>query len=352
VSFQPGVIEGFYGPTWSWAQRRALLDWMPGAGFGSYVYAPKADAGLRRTWRQGLDAATTAELWQLRLQARRHGLEFGLGLSPWGLQQGMTAADARALRAAVDRLNRLEPDLLCILFDDMPGGQRELAARQRAVVEEVLARSQATRHAICPTYYSRDPVLEELFGPRPPGYLEALTDGLPAATALLWTGRKVVSERYEAEDFHWLAERGVRSVLLWDNSAVNDGRRTSGFLPLTAWRTPPSLIAEHCTGHLVNPVNQPALARQLLSVLGAWYRHPERPVEAGRDGLLASCAPALAELLSQDAECFEHQGLERLTAARRQQLAARYAAIGDPVAEDIAAWLRGEYAFDPNCLND
>src|SRR5690625_7658325 len=125
---------------------------MPGAGFGSYVYAPKADAGLRRTWRQGLDAATTAELWQLRLQARRHGLEFGLGLSPWGLQQGMTAADARALRAAEDSLNRLEPDMLCSLFDDMPCGQPELAARQRGVVEEVLGHSQCTRYAIFTTY--------------------------------------------------------------------------------------------------------------------------------------------------------------------------------------------------------
>ena len=38
-----GVIEGFYGPPWSDAERRTLLDWMARFGLGTWLYAPKDD---------------------------------------------------------------------------------------------------------------------------------------------------------------------------------------------------------------------------------------------------------------------------------------------------------------------
>jgi hypothetical protein len=46
-------------------------------------------------------------------------------------------------------------------------------------------------------------------------------------------------------------------------------------------------------------------------------------------------------------------GLGGLDAQTRAALGARYEAEPDnPYAQELAAWLRGEYTFDPACLTD
>src|SRR5690606_40020287 len=46
------IIEGFYGPVWSWAERRQLVSTLATHGYGFYLYAPKADPYLRRRWQE------------------------------------------------------------------------------------------------------------------------------------------------------------------------------------------------------------------------------------------------------------------------------------------------------------
>jgi hypothetical protein len=61
--------------------------------------------------------------------------------------------------------------------------------------------------------------------------------------------------------------------------------------------------------------------------------------------------PRLAELLSEDLELLQNEGLNRLDAATQQRLLDRYLSeIGNPYADEVAAFLRGEYVFDPQCL--
>ena len=43
-------------------------------------------------------------------------------------------------------------------------------------------------------------------------------------------------------------------------------------------------------------------------------------------------------------------GLARMDDETRRTLLARYEPMADPYAQEIAAWLRGEYVFDPQCL--
>lgn len=353
MSFLLGVIEGFYGQPWPQAERLNTLAWMPGAGLNTYVYAPKADRHLRRDWRRPHEPDAWRELLTLRQTAGDADVSFGLGFSPWGLQQHMGWAEAAALRQAVQRLNRLQPDLFCILFDDMPGGRSDLAERQLAVIEEVLSVSTASCHMICPTYYSQDPILEELFGAMPADYLQQLGEGVPAETGLLWTGRKVLSSGYRQEDIDWVTERSGLPVVLWDNYPVNDGRKTSDFLHLSPFRERPWQIQQWCAGHLSNPMNQAALSRRVLASLGQLYQQREhyRPVVAW-EAMLADCPPALANLLQRDRSCFEEQGLSSLDERQRQRLSGQYRRVPDSAAVEIAAWLDGVYQFDPDCLND
>ena len=52
MAVELGIIEGFYGPLWSWKQRRQLVQRLAPHGYGFYLYAPKADAFLRRRWQE------------------------------------------------------------------------------------------------------------------------------------------------------------------------------------------------------------------------------------------------------------------------------------------------------------
>ncbi len=47
----------------------------------------------------------------------------------------------------------------------------------------------------------------------------------------------------------------------------------------------------------------------------------------------------------------QNEGLSRLDDAARRALLERYEGeAGNPYADEVAAFLRGEYAFDPECL--
>jgi hypothetical protein len=349
-----GVIEGFYGRVWPWTERHALIEFLAAQQFNTYVYAPKADRQLRRDWRSEHEAGEFDRLLALRERCRQQGIRFGIGLAPWGLQADYTAADRAALRNKFAQLNRLDTDLLCILFDDMPGNFAQLASRQLAIVEDIAVLSNARRFVMCPTYYSFDPVLEQLFGPMPVNYLEDIGRGLGAQIDVFWTGSHVLAPGFTRADIDAIAARIDRKPLLWDNYPVNDGRKSSRFLHLLPVVNRPAGLRDWCAGHLANPMNQPRLSRLPLASLALSYRLAD-----GYDPAAIWCrqlqdmdSPALARLIGRDADLFQRTGLDVLDPDRRASLIAEYRALPDAAAIEIADWLDEGYRFDPECLND
>ena len=57
-----GLVEGYYGKPWSWAERRAVVEALIPHGYRFFLYAPKADAFLRRRWQEPHPRAAAAEL--------------------------------------------------------------------------------------------------------------------------------------------------------------------------------------------------------------------------------------------------------------------------------------------------
>ena len=51
-----GLIEGFFGRPWSWADRHEAVRFLGPRGYLFYLYAPKADAFLRRRWQEPFPA--------------------------------------------------------------------------------------------------------------------------------------------------------------------------------------------------------------------------------------------------------------------------------------------------------
>ncbi len=352
--FTRGVIEGFYGRVWPWPQRRAMIDFLATEKFDAYIYAPKADTALRRAWREPHAPFEFDALLALREHCRQRGVAFGIGFSPWGLQEEYDATDRAALRQKFAQLNQLDLDWLCILFDDMPGSFAQLARRQADIVADLMAIATAKHVAMCPTYYSFDPVLEQLFGPMPPRYLEDLGALLDPAVEVFWTGSHVLAPGFTQADIDAIATRIQRKPTLWDNYPVNDGRKSSRFLNLLPVRNRPAQLSQWCAGHFANPMNQPLLSQLPLASLAASYAQGEAYdfARCWQQQLLAVEDRELARLFARDAEFFQGAGLDALDIDSRVRIVADYRRLNNSAAQEVADWLDEQYRFDPNCLND
>jgi hypothetical protein len=347
-----GVIEGFYGRCWSALDRLDTLGFLAGCGYRYYVYAPKSDAVLRRDWRTSWSAGMDVHLREIAARAHAAGLVWGVGLSPLGLVENPDASALRDLRAKLEQLDSIGVELLCLLFDDMPRQVEDLAARQSSVVAEVAAVTRARHLVVCPSYYTRDPVLERLFGTRPSRYWEEFASALPPEVGIFWTGEQVCSPSYDATDLAGIARKFGRAPVLWDNYPVNDGARMADFLHVDAFRNRPPELARLTSAHFVNPMNQCWLSRIPLLTLPRVYAEGSGydAERAFADAARSVAGEAAAALLVADRALLQEQGLVALGDTGRSALAARYAGIDAGWAREIQSWLRGEYAFDPACL--
>ena len=77
-----GVIEGFYGPPWSTADRTSQFVFDGELKSNSYVYSPKDDPYLRAQWRDPYPPAQLAVIKQLADAATANHVTFTYALSP------------------------------------------------------------------------------------------------------------------------------------------------------------------------------------------------------------------------------------------------------------------------------
>ncbi len=348
--FLAGVVEGFYGQTWNWKERRGYADFLAEASLGCYLYAPKADSYLRKAWRETWPTKELQELEHTASLYRDRGLNFGIGLSPYNLYREYDASGKRDLQAKLKTIRGLQPGVIAILFDDMPGNFADLAQVQADIVRDIQDFCPQSRIMVCPTYYTFDPVLEQVFGKMPPDYWEHLGAALTSEVDVLWTGNQVCSTAISASDIDAISERLGRRPALWDNYPVNDSARACQFLYLDALRQRDPALQDMLTGHLCNPMNQPALSRFALASLAHIYRE-NYDADACREAQFTRLAgEELAALLRRDWSRFQTSGLAQISDADRSQLISEYSVLDDAAGREVSAWLQGHYAFDPECL--
>lgn len=341
-----GLIEGFFGPRWSWEERRYVAQTIAAAGYSWYHYAPKADALLRRRWQELYPAAELAALADFATYCRSLGLRFGVGLTPFDSHEAWGTTEQAALRAKLAQLAQVGLDDLAVLFDDMRGDVPDLVQRQIAVFECAAAAGIAPNLFMCPSYYSDDPVLDRVFGQRPPDYLGDLGRALDPAVQIYWTGPEVCSKSISPGHLRNVAERLGRPPCLWDNYPVNDGARMSRFLHLRGFSGRGAEIAPLITGHAANPALQPHLGCIPLLTLPQSYREPDDYCYSSSwiDAATQLAGADLAGALRDNLLTLQETGLDRLSDETMQRLRARYTALDNPFGAEVVAWLDGGYA--------
>ncbi len=344
MNVELGIVEGFYGRPWSWREREDAVRFLAPRGFGFYLYAPKGDPHLRRLWREPHPPAAEKGLAALAACCGESGVRFGVGVSPYEIFAGFDAGAREALERKLEFLDGLGVQDLAILFDDMRGDVPDLADRQVEVVHWARGRSAADRVLVCPTYYSDDPVLDRVFGARPAGYLERLGAALDPAVEVMWTGEEVVSRELSPGHLRRVGEQLGRRPFLWDNYPVNDGQRMSQYLHLRGFTGRPAAIAEHVSGHAVNPALQPTLSRIPALTLVESYRLGDEYAygDALRRAAAEVLGPELGARLQEDLRTLQDVGLDRL-GEREAALRERWTGVDHPGAREIVGWLDGEF---------
>lgn len=349
-----GVIEGFFGRQWTWERRRDYASFLRENGYRYYIYAPKGDRFIRTDWTEPWPSKMFEEMQNLGETYRQAGLAWGIGLNLYELHFHYDDKAIRLLEEKIRYLNQLQPDILAILFDDMKGNIDRIAEIQVAVTHRALELTTARSVIMCPTYYSDDPMLDQIFGERPRNYLEDLGDRLAPSVHVSWTGPEVCSTSYPVEHLESVGERLGRKPFIWDNYPVNDSEKMSQFLHLRAFENRPYQMGELTSGHAINPMNQACLSQFPLMTLNLSFREREAydPEKALKLALQSLCGDSMAQSLWEDLALFQDRGLDHLAPDRRAELIRKYSQFENRFSDEIVGWLKGEYPWSPECLTD
>lgn len=347
MAVELGVIEGYFGKPWSHGDRKHVMTRLRDIGYSWFHYAPKADAFLRRRWREPHPSDVLAELVELSAYCRGLGMRFGMGLSPYELCRDFSGPGRADFIAKVRALDDTGIDELAILFDDTRGDVPDLAAREADIVHTAQANTCASRVLMCPTYYSDDRMLDVVFGERPEGYLGELGRRLDPRVGVYWTGEEICAREHSVAHLTRVAEALGRRPTLWDNYPVNDGPRMSRFLHLRGFTGRPSVIGPHLAAHAINPALQPHLSLIPAATLAASYRDGANYayMRAFREAACACAGDALASMLESDLHALQDRGIDHL-GDDRQRLRQRYAAVVHPMAVEVVRWLDGADTVD------
>ena len=232
-----GVLEGFYGPPWSPADRLATLAWMASVKLNLYVYAPKGDPLVNEQWRTPFPADYLAQVAELTAAAHRRHVRVA-----WSLRFGLpvrfsVAADRDAALAKLDQLVAAGVDQVVLAFDDtakglLPADVGVYATFVDGQIDFLTAVGQAFRAAHPGVPLALTPVEYFTHHPDATTDLVKLAAALPAEWSIAWTGTEIGSSTIDAADAREAAVILGRPPTLGDNYPVSDDAFVSGVLHL------------------------------------------------------------------------------------------------------------------------
>lgn len=312
-TFQCGVVEGFYGRPWTFAQRRRVVGWLRRFGLNTYLHAPKDDLKHRVLWRKRLGTEEAAEFKELLAVCDRAKVRFIYALAPgWDehFAKGAARSSKSSATAILKRRFRQLIDLGCtdfaVMFDDVPNlpssQLADIARHHAALANELWAwldvvtgrsrrkeaqiklprpnENRASLRRLLPAFSGPSPSLvlcpavycTRMAGRQPAdsAYLQALGEHLHPGVDIFWTGPEIISPTITAAHLREVAAVLRRPPFLWDNLHANDYDQARIFLGPFSGRT--HALPALGRGLVLNPNGACELNFLPLATLGAFVR--------------------------------------------------------------------------------
>jgi hyaluronoglucosaminidase len=274
-----GVIEGFYGPPWSHAERLDLIRFCAHHDLNTWVHAPKDDPYHRAKWREPYPEDELARLGELVTLCHKLGVDFAYAIAP-GLDICYSQeSEWERLLAKIEQVRSVGVVHFQLLWDDVEHklhcpedealyGQAERpTGAAQAPFSNRFAREieQPGPLVVCPMAYAQtgDGPYRRCFRPE-------LDDGI----VLYWTGPEVVSLAIGKDELDMSVHRYAgHEHLLWDNFPVNDWDPTVLHLGPLRGRDP-NLANGRLRGIIANAMVQAAPSKLALATVADWARDP------------------------------------------------------------------------------
>ena len=260
-----GVIEGFYGPSWSDDEIASQLQFYGANKLNTFVYSAKDDPYLRSQWQDLYPAAQLSALGQLVTTATDEHVNFVYALSP-GLSICYSDPAALAqLEAKDQQLWDVGVRQFALFFDDIGSGFNcladtakfgsspdPLAAAQAYLLNEFVTgfintHSGAQELITVPTDYAGD---------ADSAYRQVWKASLNPDVLVYWTGVGVIPQTITAAQAQATAAEFGHQIVVWDNYPVNDYQPTRLFLGPLVGRAADLNTA--VAGFTSNPMQEPA----------------------------------------------------------------------------------------------
>lgn len=345
-----GVVEGFFGPAWNEEARMSYAEFLSRYGGEFYIYAPKQDQYLRKSWRDIWPSDYIQKLKKFKNHFQTYQIQFGVGFSPFALGEKVTEEDKIILREKLALMNEIGIDLLGLFFDDMPTNEN-LATTQLEVLE--LVRSEFRKKIIfCPTYYTFDPILEKVFGKKPDGYLEMIAEKTPGEIAIAWTGPKVISPLIDSDHLKEVTSLLKRKPYIWENFFANDGPKNCKFLKIKPYSGRSPDLLQFSEAFAFNLMNQAELSK--IVFLASKYVLVDGMSDiAGLEKALAElCTKSLVQFIIKFKDEFLTKGIDLFSEEEKSAFLDELSKMNEATALEISDWLIGKYTVGSECLTD
>ena len=271
-----GVIEGFYGPPYSHADRLWLIERLGAWGMNRYVYAPKDDPLHRAQWRSPYPPDVLGQFADLVACGQRAGVDVGFAVSPGLTIEYASSDDVCALQTKFREFQNLGSRFFCLALDDVPTAL--LHAGDQARFGSLGAAHVHLAHAVAETLTSDSTlwlVPTDYVGIEATDYLEILGRDLAPGIEVGWTGRTVISPTIPAAEAAQRAATLRRRLLIWDNVPVADGPMRP-MLHLGPYVGRDRQLAEHASGLMLNPMAHARASAVALHTAADYMRDPLR----------------------------------------------------------------------------
>jgi hyaluronoglucosaminidase len=269
-----GVIEGYYGPPYTHADRLWWIEKLGRWGMNLYVYAPKDDALQRAEWRTPYGEDALAVFAELVRAGEKAGVAFGFSVSPGLSMVYSDAEDRRLLASKCLAFRALGARFLALSLDDVPSRLTHEADRRafRSLAEAHVSVAHDLRGALgdgvalwlVPTDY---------VGVGPTDYLEEMGATLDPAIEVGWTGRTVVSPSIRTDEAAARAATLRRRLLVWDNVPVSDGPMRP-MLHLGPYAQRDADLATHVSGVVLNTMQHAHASGVAVRTAAAYLGDP------------------------------------------------------------------------------